>query len=65
MVFVLFNFIFNSLDNLAYMIVLASRLAAHQDMFNIGIVAGKVLVSISFWYFNGFLLYENVFDAII
>ena len=61
-VFIVFSFFFSFLDGLAYLTMLMSRLVAHQDMFNFGVVAGKVLVSVAFWYFNGFFLYENILD---
>ena len=53
------------IDNLVYFSMLFQRISVHNDMFNYGIVTGKVIVLLLSFYFNGIIFYDNYLDNFI
>ena len=63
--FLVFYYLVTSVDNLIYFSMLFQRISVHHDLFNYGIVTGKVIVFVLSFYFNGFILYDNFLDNFI
>uniref|UniRef100_A0A7S3CQ92 Uncharacterized protein n=1 Tax=Strombidium rassoulzadegani TaxID=1082188 RepID=A0A7S3CQ92_9SPIT len=61
---VLFTGALAAVDDIVYVFMLPERVTVHFDLFNGGIIVGKVLRVLLSLYFNGFLLYENWIDTL-
>mmetsp|Transcript_32175 Transcript_32175/g.49208 ORF Transcript_32175/g.49208 Transcript_32175/m.49208 type:complete len:90 (+) Transcript_32175:527-796(+) len=57
--------ILGALDAIVYYFMISSRFSSEIDMFNVGVIVGKVALVPLALYFNGLLLYENFYEALI
>ena len=65
LVIVLFSGIMTAVDDVVYFSILSTRISVHNDLFDYGIIAGKLFEAVSSIFFNGIIFYHNYFQAII
>ena len=57
--FVFIATVLAGVDDIAYIYMLPERVMIHLDLFNFGIIGGKIMRAALSLYFNGFIFYSN------
>ena len=59
---VVFTYLLTAVDDVMTALMIWERIIEHMDLFNIGVIVGKVLRAVLSIYFNGFWFYQNYFE---